>query len=185
MVNSNAISLRLSPEQVQELDRIADESRTSRSWLIAEAVEEYLRERTVPGHAIQRASYTFQHRSATELARIVAHELGLRCDDDDSIISATDGKLVAKTIEDLAMAMLELGWIAANHAIDWNRVRVHDGEHAIGELRGALGDDGSDRALSLARSGLQVLHEPWGQEFLEANGLTRRRLEQAIHLLDV
>lgn len=185
MMGSSAISLRLPSEQVRDLDRLADESGVSRSSLIAKAVGEYLRERTIPGHAIQRASYTFQHRSATELARIVAHGLGLRCDGDDRIISASDGGMVAKTIEDLAMAMLGLGWIVANHAIDWNRVRAHDSERAIGELRAALGEDGSDRALALARSGLHVLHEPWGQDFLEANGLTKRHLEQAIHLMDI
>ncbi len=185
MVDSSAVSLRLPSELVRDLDRIADESGASRSSLIAEAIGDYVRERTTPGSAIQRASYTFQHRSATELARIIAHDLGLRCEDDDSIVSASDGRLVAKTIEDLAMAMLGLGWIMANHAIDWGRVGKHDSERAISELRDALDKDGSDKALALARSGLHVLHEPWGQDFLEANGLTKRHLEQAIHLMDV
>lgn len=185
MVDSNVVSLRLPSELVRDLDRIADKSGASRSSLIVKAIGEYLHEQTTPGSAIQRPSYTFQHRSATELARIIAHDLGLRCDGDDSIISASDGKQVAKTIEDLAMAMLGLGWIMANHAIDWGRVGKHDGERAISELRGVLGKDGSDKALALARSGLHVLHEPWGQDFLEANGLTKRHLEQAIHLMDV
>lgn len=185
MVDSNAVSLRLPSELVRDLDRIADESGASRSSLIAEAIEDYVHERTIPGSAIQRPSYTFQHRSATELARIVANGLGLRCDGNDNIISASDGRLVAKTIEDLAMAMLGLGWIVANHAIDWNKVGENDSERAIGELRAVLGKDGADKALALARAGLHVLHEPWGQDFLEANGLTQRHLEQAIHLMDV
>lgn len=181
-MSDTVASVRMDDETGRRLDKLAKRTGRPKSSLIQEALIQYLDTQAVTGVPVQRPGYTFQHRSLTELGRIIAAQLGLRFNDEDNVINPVDGKVVAKTIEDFAMAALALEWIMSSQDINWNAVGCFNPESAIEKISGHLEPDGSDRALNMARTGINLTGVD-SEKFFEANGITESRLEWGMALL--
>lgn len=79
------------------------------------------------------------HRSKTELARIVAADLGWRVQLHYGSIHEPDGTTIAESIEALAHAGDELGWYIPQHsAVYWGAVHSHDPARSAREVREVL-----------------------------------------------
>jgi len=184
-MSDNVASVRINDETARRLDKLAKRTGRPKSGLIQEALVQYLDEQELTGVPVQRAGYTFQHRSLTEIARIIAAQLGLRLNNDDNVVNPADGQVVANTIEDFAMAAVGLGWIMSNQNINWGIVGCSEPDSAIEQAVGRLESDGSDKALNLARTGINLTGVADPGAFYEANGITESQMEQATALLAV
>ena len=92
--------------------------------------------------AIQAPQFTEQRRkSDTENARAIAKQLTWSFDESDSVVDMSD-RLLGYTIEDVAAAMVEAGWIMPEiWRVDWTAV-PNDETAATAQLRALLNKDG-------------------------------------------
>ncbi|MDO4252119.1 MAG: hypothetical protein Q4C74_02610 [Rothia sp. (in: high G+C Gram-positive bacteria)] len=93
-----------------------------------------------PVQAVANNSTPDQYRSFTEIGRQVAKALNYQLDIYSGEVLASNKKLVAPSLEMLAMAMVDLKWIENNSAtaspfIDWGSVGLNDEDAATNTLR--------------------------------------------------
>lgn len=93
-----------------------------------------------PIQAVSGNSTPDQYRSFTEIGRQVAKALNYRLDIYSGEVFTSDKKLVAPSLEMLAIAMVDLKWIqnspaTASPFIDWGTVGLNDEDAATSALK--------------------------------------------------